>query len=174
MDSTPPTKGAPGIDVVEAGAKEAARAVARLTRSVGFAVDRVELVAPAALAERNGPRALVVSVEVTGGVRGRFALVTSETHARGLARSLLPNLRVEDTLSARHLGALTELGNIGASAWLNGVATVVRAMCLPSVPNLVLDEAGAAITSALGAGSEISVARLDLGTSTVDLAFRAE
>lgn len=158
--------------MVEFGAREAARAVARLVKSVGFSVEGVDVMSARALAARHTPRALVVSFTVSGGLQGTFALVASEEHARRLALALVGG--PAEALSRRQLGALTELGNIGVSAYLNGVAQRLGATCLPSVPSLLLDQSHRAVEAAFGASTGVHVARLALGAEAVDLALVVE
>jgi chemotaxis protein CheY-P-specific phosphatase CheC len=159
------------LELAQAGANEAALAIARLLKMSSARVAPLETVADAALAQRHGPRALVVSFTVTGAVQGRFAVVTSEAHARALAKELVPSLK-GDGLPKKAVGALMELGNIGASAYLNGIADMLNASCWPSVPHLVVDESHAAVSNALGAGaSSVIVARVTAGPHDIDLAL---
>src|SRR4051812_41109389 len=159
-------------DLVEAGAAEASRAIALLLRRPKVVVASVDVVDAATLAKRLAPRALVVGFTVSGGHPGRFALATTEAHAHKLAADLVgPAKTAADVLSKRALGALTELGNIGASAYLNGVARALETACVPSVPSVAVDDADKAVALALGAASSIEVARLDAGGVFVDLCF---
>lgn len=171
MEPAPKLEGPPSLDVVEAGAREAGRAVARLLKTAGYSVEGVEELSAATVAARHAPRALVVSFALTGALRGSFALVISEEGARALAVSLVGG--AGDQLSKRQLGALTELGNIGASAYLNGVAKQLRATCLPSVPSLLIDESARAVEAALGKSEHVQLARVVLGRHAVDLALVA-
>ena len=157
-------------DLVAAGAAEAARAIALLLRRPSLAVKGKDVVDVAALAARIGPRALVVGFTVSGGLPGRFALATTEAHAQKLAHDLVGPQKI-DGLSKRALGALTELGNIGASAYLNGVARALDTACVPSVPSLLVDDADKAVAHAFGSASAIDVVRLDGGGVFIDLCF---
>jgi chemotaxis protein CheY-P-specific phosphatase CheC len=162
------------LDIVEAGAGEAALAVARLLKATGFSVEAVEIIDGDALAARHGPRALIVSFSVSGALGGGFALVTSEEHARALAVQLVGGGEGGLPLTRKQLGALTELGNIGASAYLNSIANRLGARCLPSVPSLILDDAPRAVESSLGDAASIQVARVLFGAHAVDLALVAD
>jgi chemotaxis protein CheY-P-specific phosphatase CheC len=157
------------LELAQAGANEAALAIARMLKMTAARVSPLETVADGKLAERHGPRALVVSFTISGGVAGRFAVVTSEAHARALAKELVPSLK-GDGLPKKAVGALTELGNIGASAYLNGIADMLNVTCVPSVPHFVVDETHAALASALG-GAPLIVARVTAGPHEVDLAL---
>src|SRR4051812_20138024 len=127
-------------ELVEAGALEAGRALALLLRKPALPVRSVDVVDPTALARRLGPRALVVGFTISGGLPGRFALLTSEKNAYQIALDLVGSMGApnkDGALGKRAVGALTELGNIGASAFLNGVARALETACVPSVPSLL-------------------------------------
>lgn len=160
------------LELAQAGANEAALAIARLLKVSAARVAPLEKLASngvATLAQRHGPRALVVSFTFTGAIEGRFAVVTSESHAKALAKELLPSLK-GDGLPKKAVGALTELGNIGASGFLNGIADMLNATCVPSVPTCVVDDAAHVLTRVFGAG-ELIVARVTAGPHDVDLAL---
>lgn len=161
------------LELAQAGAHEAALAIARLLKITNARVTAPEIIDAGTLAQRHAPRALVVSFTITGAVQGRFALITSEAHARALAKELVPSLK-GDALPKKAVGALMELGNIGASAYLNGIADMSNASCWPSVPHLVVEDAHAAIANAVGAASDsasVIVARVIAGPHEVDLAL---
>lgn len=155
------------LELAQAGANEAALAIARLLKISSARVGRVETVADDVLAARQGPRALVVGFTISGGIKGRFAVVTSETHAKTIAHELVAFKG--EGLPKKALGALTELGNIGASAYLNGIADMVQASCVPSIPSCAIDDATTAIRSALG--PSLIVARVVAGPHELDLAL---
>lgn len=155
------------LELAQAGANEAALAIARLLRVSSARVELIERVARDVFARRHSPRALVVAFTISGAVHGRFAVVTSEAQARTIARELVPF--TGDGLPEQAVGALTELGNIGASAYLNGISDMTQMSCVPSVPSCAIDEATAAITAALG--PSLLVARLTAGPHQMDLAL---
>lgn len=157
------------LELAQAGANEAALAIARMLKMTAARVGPLETVANGALAARHGPRALVVSFTISGGVAGRFAVITSEAHAQALAKQLVPSLK-GDSLPKKAVGALMELGNIGASAYLNGIADMLNTTCVPSVPHFVVDDAAVAVANALGT-SGVIVARVTAGPHEVDLAL---
>ena len=161
-------------ELVRHGAHEAARALALLLRCASVPVASVESVTHAELAARylvdGQTRALVVAFTVAGGFPGQFAVAASEADARVFAAELVGRFRSEK-FSKRALGALTELANIAASAYFNGVARAIDTACVPSVPILVLDDAESAVDSALGSSSEIAVVRLQVGGAALDLAL---
>ncbi|HEY4221399.1 MAG TPA: chemotaxis protein CheC [Myxococcota bacterium] len=158
-------------NLVEAGAAEAARAIALLLRKPTVPVRAIDVVDAEGLALRLAPRALVVGFTVSGGVPGRFALAATEAHGNKLAQDLVgvSTRSAVDGLNKRALGALTELGNIGASAYLNGLARALDTACVPSVPSLLVDDALVAVQHALGNAREISVATLEAGSFTIEL-----
>src|SRR5438270_6110190 len=104
--------------LIEAGAHEAGRAVALLLRKPSATLAGIETLSSTELAARVGPRALVVGFTVSGGLPGRFALATTEASSRKLAHDLVGSVSGKGAGDKRAMGALTELGNIGASAWL--------------------------------------------------------
>jgi chemotaxis protein CheC len=144
-------------NLIEAGAQEAARAMALLLRRP-VAVRSIETASLDAIAHKLGPRALVVGFTVSGGLPGKFALATSEENAGKLAHDLVG----KSTLDKKSIGALTELGNIGASAFLNGVARALDTACVPSVPSVIVDEPKQALAG-FDVSGELAVAELDAG-----------
>ena len=155
------------LELAQAGANEAALAIATLLKISSARVALVETIADEALASRHGPRALVVGFTISGALQGRFAVVTSEAHAKALAHELV-TFKGEG-LPKKALGALTELGNIGASAYLNGIADMVQSSCVPSVPSCTIDDAATAIRAVLG--PSLLVARVSAGPHELDLAL---
>lgn len=155
------------LELAQAGANEAALSVARLLKISVAQVGLVETMAADVLALRHGPRALVVGFTVSGALQGRFAMVTSEMHAKAMALQLVSF--TGDSLSTKAIGALTELGNIGASAYLSSIADLLCASCMPSVPSWTIDEASSAVAASLG--RSLIVAPLMAGPHRIDLAL---
>lgn len=171
MTSKEPAVGAHALPVVEQAAHAAAATLGRMLGDAALVVEPPEILSPQALAARQAPRAVVVHFRLSGAVTGVFALVTSEPNAHMWAAALLGASSGGGALSPRQLSALTELGNIGVSSYLNSIAAAVRATCMPSVPSLIYDEATQAVTAALGASSSIRAVRLGAGGHDLHLAI---
>ena len=130
---------APATVLVEAGALEAAAALARMLRlpvhAEGFtSLDVNQLVA--SHGGGVGGRVVAVSFDVSGGVNGSFVVVIDDGVAAWLAARLTGATVLDGAVGKGALAALAELGNITASALLNGAARVVGRTCLPSVPRV--------------------------------------
>ena len=67
-------------------------------------------------------------------------------------------------------GALSEVGNIVASAFLNAMSRVIGAPCLPSVPDLKQDEGVAALAAVL----ERARASIDEGAMLLEVTLAAD
>ncbi len=161
-------------DLLEAGAREAAEAIMRLAHRESARIVAVDEEPVGSLVERLAPRAVAVGFAVTGGVEGRFALVLSENAARAIGQAMLGGRHGQgpsDKLGKRMTAALTELGNIAASAFMNGVADQVHRSCVPSVPAFANGEAAQVIPAALGDAGAVQVARLLIGDVEVELAL---
>ncbi|MCC7073273.1 MAG: hypothetical protein IT383_18280 [Deltaproteobacteria bacterium] len=161
-------------DLLEAGARDAAEAILRLAQRESARILSVDVEPLSALVARLAPRAVVVGFVVSGGVQGRFALVLTEPAARVIAQAMVGGrhtLVPSEKLGKRLTGALTELGNIAASAFMNGVAELVHQSCVPSVPAFGHGDAAEVLPAALGDALEVQVARLIIGEVEVELAF---
>jgi chemotaxis protein CheC len=90
-----------------------------------------------------------VSVQILGDARGRILLVFPQQSAQDLLCHLLHS-GVSDLLRTE-MGASTiqEIGNILASAYLNGLARMLNITLIPSVPLLAYDMAGAVVDDML-------------------------
>ena len=90
-----------------------------------------------------------VLMHMMGDLTGRTLLLVPEANATVLC-DLLMSRAVGTT---QHLGvleqsALKEAGNILGAAYLNALSDFMKMMVLPSVPSLVIDAAGAVVSSA--------------------------
>jgi chemotaxis protein CheC len=105
-------------------------------------VEMLDADSPASLARHiAGEEAVVVGFELSGDAGGVLVAMLSAQAARRVAGSLLGAEQHDVDLSdPRVHGALSEVGNIVASAFLNAMSSVLRAPCLPSVPDLNRDE----------------------------------
>ena len=161
-------------DLVEAGAREAAEAIMRLARRESGRMLSVDAERLEALCGRVAPRAVVVGFTVSGAIEGHFALVIAEAGARALANDMIgakPGHAAAEKLGRRGTAALTELGNIAASAFLNGAAELLRASCVPSVPSLFVGDPAQLVPDALGGAAEALVVRLMIGDVDVEIAL---
>jgi chemotaxis protein CheY-P-specific phosphatase CheC len=156
---------------VESGARAAALAIGRILRRPGMAADVDEPVR-AELEARLGARAVGIWFTVTGDSSGRFAALVAEQDAVALAGHLVRENTVA-TLGERELAALSELGNIAASAFLNGIAALIRGSMVPSVPELIADTTDAVLNVALGEFDRVWAARIDVDQRVMWLVWRA-
>ncbi|MBI1945923.1 MAG: chemotaxis protein CheC [Deltaproteobacteria bacterium] len=159
-------------DLLEAGAREAAEAILRLTRRESARMLAADVESLDAVVARVAPRAVAVAFQVSGGVTGHFALVLSEAGARALAHDLIGGKHVQtstEKLGKRVTAALTELGNITASAFMNGAADLLHQSCVPSVPTFALGAPAQLVPGALGGATQALVVRLLIGDVDVEL-----
>jgi chemotaxis protein CheY-P-specific phosphatase CheC len=154
--------------IVQHGAQESASALSRLLRRpvgvFGFALDDVS-----GVVADHGKIGVVMAFETSGGVPGHLAFIADEGSAARLVASLTGAKDAD--LNAPALMALAEVGNIAASAFLNGAARVVGKTCLPSVPRVSHAPIDQAVRGALPLRP---VARASLqvdGADTFTLAF---
>ena len=161
-------------DLLEAGAREAAEAIMRLARRETGRMLSVDTERLEALCVRVAPRAVVVGFTVNGALEGRFALIIAEPGARALASDMIGAKQGHppaEKLGRRATAALTELGNIAASAFLNGAAELLRASCVPSVPSFHVGDPAHLLPDALGGAHEALVVRLVIGDVDVEIAL---
>lgn len=159
-------------DLLEAGARDAAEAILRLAQRESARILSVDVEPLSALVARLAPRAVVVGFVVSGGVQGRFALVLTEPAARVIAQAMVGGRHTQvpsEKLGKRLTGALTELGNIAASAFMNGAAELLHQSCLPSVPSLAVGDPAELLPKALSGRSQAQVARVEVGGVHVEL-----
>ena len=145
--------------IVTTGALEAASALARLLR-VPVHAEAVATVDVASLVGSHSGSAVVIVFEASGGVTGTLALVIDDAVAVWLASHISSAITHDDAIGRVALAALSELGNIVASAFLNGAAKVVGRTCLPSVPGVVHGATAEAVTSAAPLGTSLRVVKL--------------
>jgi chemotaxis protein CheY-P-specific phosphatase CheC len=151
-----------------AGAQEAAAALQRLLRVPVQAEGPSGAEAGLAGAERSvaevagthGPRVVVVVFQASGGISGNLALVIDDAVAQWLVGHLTGAVTLDGEIGAGALAALAELGNIVASAFLNGAARVVGRTCLPSVPRVIHSSTSEALIAAVKADTSLRVATL--------------
>ena len=140
-------------EVANIGGGHAATALSQMTnRRIMISVPRI-LVShldevSAQLFEPSVPVAGVL-MHMMGDLTGRTLLLVPEANASVLCDLLLS--RAVGT--TKHLGvleqsALKEAGNILGAAYMNALSDFMKMMLLPSVPSLVIDTAGAVVSSA--------------------------
>jgi chemotaxis protein CheY-P-specific phosphatase CheC len=149
------------------GAHEAAAALSRMLR-VPCTADSFATLDPQALARSHAGPVVVIAFDTTGGVEGTLAVVADDGVAAWLAGRLTGKGDVD--VGPGVLAVLAELGNIAASAFLNGTARLVKRACLPSVPRVDHVSSRAALAAALPGGA-MPVATLVADGHAFHLAF---
>ncbi len=139
-------------EIANIGAGHAATALSQMTgRKIMIDVPEVEVKRLEEAAELLGPADTIVAavlMHMMGDLTGRTLLVLPERSARALCAILL---RREDNGSAftdMQRSTVMETGNILCSAYLNALSDFMGMMLVPSVPALVVDQAGAVLTTA--------------------------
>lgn len=89
-----------------------------------------------------------VLMHMMGDLTGRTLLVLPERSARGLCDILLRKSEPGPAFSEMQRSTVMETGNILCSAYLNALSDFMGMMLVPSVPALVVDQAGAVLTTA--------------------------
>jgi len=96
---------------------------------------------------------VAVAFDLSGAVHGSMVQLVGDETARVLAGRLLGAEPEGTDYGARERGALSEVGNIVASAFLNALADRLGRSCLPSVPRFLHGDADDVISQSLR-GSE--------------------
>ncbi|MCC7110038.1 MAG: chemotaxis protein CheC [Deltaproteobacteria bacterium] len=157
-------------DLLEAGAREAAEAILRLARQESARLVAAGREPVGNVMVRVGPRAVIIGFTVSGGVGGPFAIAMSEDAGRTLAAAMMGRTApAGEKLGKRAVAALAELGNIAASAFMNGAAELLHQSCLPSVPSLAVGDPAELLPKALSGRSQAQVARVEVGGVQVEL-----
>lgn len=154
--------------VVQQGARESASALSRLLRRP-IAVGGFDVVDLHRLSRAHGRIGMTLAFETSGGAPGHLAFVLDEAVAVRLVAGLTGATDAE--LGTAALMALAEVGNIAASAFLNGAAAVVGRTCLPSVPRVSHAPVEQSVRAALPPGPvHVAVLGID-GTDAITVAF---
>jgi len=139
-------------EVANIGAGHAATALSQMTgRKVMIAVPEVSIVRLEDATELVGPSDGIVAavlMHMMGDLTGRTLLVLPEGCAKGLCQILLRRAEPSDGFSEMERSTIMETGNILCSAYLNALSDFMGMMLVPSVPALVIDLAGAVLTTA--------------------------
>jgi chemotaxis protein CheC len=140
-------------EVANIGAGHAATALSQMTGSkIMISVPQVSIRALEEVAGLIGPPDSVIAgvlMHVMGDFTGRTLVVLGENSARSLCELLLHRPPSSSTgFDAMQQSTIKETGNILCSAYLNALSDFLGMMLLPSVPALVVDLAGAVLTTA--------------------------
>ncbi len=139
-------------EIANIGAGHAATALSQMTgRKIMIAVPEVEIRRLEDAAELIGPADTIVAavlMHMMGDLTGRTLLVLPEASARTLCGILIRKPEPATGFSEMQRSAIMETGNILCSAYLNALSDFMGMMLLPSVPALVVDQAGAVLTTA--------------------------
>jgi chemotaxis protein CheC len=139
-------------EVANIGAGHAATALSQMTaRKIMIDVPQVSVRRLEEAAELIGPPDTIVAailMHMMGDMTGRTLLVLPENSARALCDILLRRHEPPPGFSEMQRSTLMETGNILGSAYLNALSDFMGMMLLPSVPALVVDQAGAVLTTA--------------------------
>ena len=141
-------------EVANIGAGHAATALSQMTGSkIMISVPEVSIRALEEVGGLLGPPDTVIAgvlMHVMGDFTGRTLVVLGEHSARSLCGLLLRRPTPETSpggFDAMQQSTIKETGNILCSAYLNALSDFLGMMLLPSVPALVVDLAGAVLTT---------------------------
>ena len=140
-------------EVENIGAGHAATALSQMTnRRIMISVPQISITRLEDVASLLGdppPVVAAILLHMMGDLTGRTLLVFPELAARRLCDLLLRRDAGTTTeFGALEQSSLKEAGNILCGAFMTALSSFMGMMLLPSVPLLVVDEAGAVITSA--------------------------
>jgi len=140
-------------EVANIGAGHAATALSQLTkRKIMISVPRITVApieeVPKLMGDADAPVAAVL-MHMLGDLTGRTLLMFPQSDARLLC-DLLNKCEIGTTTHFAELeqSSLKEAANILGGAYMNALADFMGMMLLPSVPSLVIDLAGAVLTTA--------------------------
>ncbi|MCP4504116.1 MAG: hypothetical protein GY822_29675 [Deltaproteobacteria bacterium] len=116
----------------------AAEGLQSAIRLLGLDDEGTVVSAPAVFAEDADM--VCIAFDTTGGAEGTLVLLMTEKEALDVAHLLLNRFSGPkvSTLNSLAQNALSEIGNILASSFLNHLSGLVHTSCLPSVPALLL------------------------------------
>jgi len=140
-------------EVANIGGGHAATALSQMTnRRIMISVPRIFVShldeVSAQLFEPSVPVAGVL-MHMMGDLTGRTLLLVPEANASVLCDLLLSRaVGTTKQLGVLEQSALKEAGNILGAAYMNALSDFMKMMLLPSVPSLVIDTAGAVVSSA--------------------------
>ena len=140
-------------EVANIGAGHAATALSQMTsRKIMISVPEVSVRRLEEVAELVGPSDSVIAgvlMHVMGDLTGRTLVVLDQESAYSLCELLLRRPRTGQAgFDAMEQSTIKETGNILCSAYMNALSDFLGMMLVPSVPALVVDLAGAVLTTA--------------------------
>jgi chemotaxis protein CheC len=140
-------------EVANIGAGHAATALSQMTnRTIMINVPRVKIRPLEDASDMLGPPDEVVAsilMHMMGDLTGRAMLLFPERAALVLCDFLFRReIGTTTAFGEMEQSSLKEAGNILASAYLNALSDFMGMMLVPSIPSLVIDLGGAALTSA--------------------------
>ena len=140
-------------EVANIGAGHAATALSQMTsRKIMISVPEVSVRRLEEVAELVGPSDSVIAgvlMHVMGDLTGRTLVVLDQESAYSLCELLLRRPRTGNAgFDAMEQSTIKETGNILCSAYMNALSDFLGMMLVPSVPALVVDLAGAVLTTA--------------------------
>jgi chemotaxis protein CheC len=156
-------------EISNIGMGHAATALSQLTgKTIHLEVPRVQITdtgsMPGFLGDVERP-VIGISLRMLGNAQGHILMVFPRENAIRILEQLLPHkVTGGDTLSELELSALTEVGNILASAYLNALGEMLRITLIPSVPHLCVDSLGRLIDTTRAAFGEAGGITLMLDT----------
>jgi chemotaxis protein CheC len=139
-------------EVANIGAGHAATALSQMTgRKIMISVPEVSVRRLEEVAELVGPPDTVIAavlMHVMGDLTGRTLVVLPEDSARALCTLLLRRPAPPGGgFDEMQQSTIKETGNILCSAYMNALSDFLGMMLVPSVPALVVDLAGAVLTT---------------------------
>ncbi|HEX5631876.1 MAG TPA: chemotaxis protein CheC [Gemmatimonadales bacterium] len=139
-------------EVANIGAGHAATALSQMTnRTIMIAVPEVNVRPLEEVPDLLGEAGSVISavlMHMMGDLTGRALVIFPEPSARHLCDILLRRAPgTTTTFEAMEQSGLKEVGNILVSAYLTALSDFMGMMLVPSVPSLVVDQAGAILTT---------------------------
>ncbi|NOT07066.1 MAG: chemotaxis protein CheC [Gemmatimonadales bacterium] len=140
-------------EVANIGAGHAATALSQMTsRKIMISVPEVSIRRLEEVAELVGPADSVIAgvlMHVMGDLTGRTLVVLGQDSAHALCELLLRRPRSAGAaFDPMEQSTIKETGNILCSAYMNALSDFLGMMLVPSVPALVVDLAGAVLTTA--------------------------
>jgi chemotaxis protein CheC len=139
-------------EVANIGAGHAATALSQMTgRRIMISVPEVSVRRLEEVALLVGPPDTVIAgvlMHVMGDLTGRTLVVLGQESAHALCELLLRKPSQGPTFDAMQQSTIKETGNILCSAYMNALSDFLGMMLVPSVPALVVDLAGAVLTTA--------------------------
>lgn len=139
-------------EVANIGAGHAATALSQMTgRRIMISVPEVSVRRLEEVALLVGPPDTVIAgvlMHVMGDLTGRTLVVLGQDSAHALCELLLRKPSQGSTFDAMQQSTIKETGNILCSAYMNALSDFLGMMLVPSVPALVVDLAGAVLTTA--------------------------